>query len=168
MAVRATQNFLGETGNHKFVYDREDSHLHSEGGLSLELLREGLRKITMYGGFKKFEIDMGRPIGFTTCVPVTPDNEVVMVYRLGRAGQTPMVKNRLPIPCNWLTIILRWEKTLGNHNTLITAYIGAGSPPEPWDKCLKTIEDKAKSEEFWKTHALIYDESLIDWERTAV
>ena len=166
--IKLTNNFLGKTNNGLRVYDREDSHLHEEGGLTLGLLKEGLRKIQLMEGenFKKYELNFKRPIGLTTCVEVTSDDEVVMVYRKGRTGMTPMVKNRDPKPCEWLTIILRRDN-IANHITLISAFIGSGSTPEPWDKRLKNNpRAKQRAEAFWATHALIYDESLIDWERT--
>ena len=170
MAVSTTWNYIGETIDGLKVFDREDSHLHSEGGLTLKLLRKGLGKIYFpkwRSTFKKYEVDFKHPIGFTTCVRVTEDDEVVMVYRKGREGMTPMVKNREAEPCEWLTIILRKEENLENHATLITAYIGAGSPPEPWDKRLsKDPLRRAESEAYWSTHALVYNADSIDWDRT--
>lgn len=166
-----TMNYLGKTNNGLKVYDREDSHFHPEGGLTLEILQEGLRKIQFpkWSRFEKYELNFHRKIGQTTCVQVTDADDVVMVYRKGRQGMTPMVKNRKAEPCEWLTIILRKDENMVNHSTLITSYIGAGSPPEPWDKRLsKNPKAKAEAEAFWNTHALIYDESLIDWERTSL
>lgn len=166
--IKLTNNFLGKTNNGLRVYDRLDSHFHEEGGLTLGLLKEGLRKIQLMEGenFKKYELNFKRPIGHTTCVEVTSKDEVVMVYRKGRPGMTPMVKNRDPKPCEWLTIILRRDN-IANHITLISAFIGSGSTPEPWDKRLKNNpRAKQRAEAFWATHALIYNEALIDWERT--
>lgn len=171
MAVNTTWNYLGKTNDGLKVYDREDSHFHAEGGLTIELLKEGLRKIQFpkWTSFQKYELNFHRPIGLTTCVEVTETDDVVMVYRKGREGMTPMVKNRTAEPCEWLTIILRKDENMVNHSTLITSFIGAGSTPEPWDRRLsKDSKAKAEAEAFWATHALIYDESLIDWERTVV
>lgn len=169
MAVNTTWNYLGKTNNGLKVYDREDSHFHAECGLTIELLKEGLRKIQFpkWTNFQKFELNFHRPIGLTNCVEVTASDDVVMVYRKGREGMTPMVKNRTAEPCECLTIILRKDENMVNHSTLITSFIGAGSTPEPWDRRLsKDSKAKAEAEAFWATHALIYDESLIDWERT--
>ena len=163
-----TNIYLGKTNNGIRVYDRPDSHFHEEGGLTLDLLKEALRKIQFPDKceFKKYELNFKRPIGHTTCVQTTEDDNVVMVYRKGRKGMTPMVKNRDPKPCDYMTVILR-KDDISNHLTLITAFIGSGSTPEPWDKRLKNNpRAKQRAEAFWATHALIYDESLIDWERT--
>ena len=46
---------------------------------------------------------------------------------------------------------------------LITSFIGAGSTPEPWDRKLRRDpKTNAEAEAFWATHALIYDEALVD------
>lgn len=169
MAVGTTMIYIGKTNDGLMVYDREDSHFHSEGGLTLDLLQQGLEMIRFSerSSFRKFELNFKRPIGLTTCVKVTEDDEVIMVYRKGRKGMTPMVKNRVPEPCEWLTIILRRDENMENHATLISSFIGAGSTPEPWDKRLRRDpKAKAEAEAFWATHALIYDESLIDWDKT--
>lgn len=88
-----------------------------------------------------------------------------MVYRKGREDPTPMVKEREPLPCNVLTVIIRKEKELKNHYTLITAFVGRGSTREPWDKGIRSDEERRECVEFWSTHALLYNPDLIDWER---
>ena len=167
MAVLTTDVLLGTTRNKINVYDRADSHFHTEGELTLSILKEALGMINFFSDFHKFEVSFSHTIGKTTCVAVGPEDHVVMVYRKGRKGPTPMVIGRAPEPCKTVTLILRMEKQLQNHSTLITAFIGSGSTPEPWDKSLSKRPDlKAEAELFWSTHALIYDEELIDWERT--
>lgn len=169
MSIPMTWTFLGKTNDGYRVYDRGDSHFHPEGGLTLEILKEGLRKIRFSkgGDFQKHELCFKRNIGYTTCVETTNDDQIVFVYRKGREGQTPMVKNREPEESSDLTIILRKDENMVNHLTLITAFIGAGSTPEPWDRRLrKNPKAKREAENFWNSHALIYNEELVDWERT--
>ena len=159
--------FLGTTANGVEIFDRDDSHLHFEGGLNLELLQEAIKKIEFKGNFGMFVVKFEHPVGYTTCVPVSREDNVVMVYRIGRFGQTPMVKGRNPEICNNITIIITKDKE-SDCCILVTAYIGSGNPPEPWDKHLYGAKKKAQSEKFWSTHALIYDEAQIDLERTTV
>lgn len=86
-----------------------------------------------------------------------------MVYRKGRKGPTPMVKNRKAEPCQEITLIIRKENSLGNHYTLITAFVGPEAFKEPWDPTLKEgSKEQKQSIDFWNTHALIYKEDLID------
>lgn len=63
-----------------------------------------------------------------------------------------MVSNREPEICDTLTIILLKRK---NFYQLLTAYVGYLAEPEIWDKSIKSEEQKKKSINFWKNHALI-------------
>ena len=161
--------FLGNTKDGAEVFIEESSHFHPEGGLTHELLRETLATIDTEGkDFLKEEVDFDQPIGEKTCVEVGPEDEIVMIYRKGRRGRTPMVKNRKAGPCNTVTVILKREPSDQDKDNyrLITSYIGKGSVREPWDPGLSSQKDIEESKKFWNTHALIYDDSLIDWERT--
>jgi hypothetical protein len=50
-------------------------------------------------------------------------------------------------------------------HTLFTAFYGKLAPREPWDPSLPD-QDRAESEEFWKTHAIVATPDEIDWERS--
>lgn len=161
--------FLGKTQDGAEVYDRLDSHLHNEGGLTSELLAKAISIIdTKDRNFIKEKVEFGQPIGLQTCVEVGPDDDISMVYRKGRNGQTPMVKNRAAEPCSSIIAIFRKDFSVRDKNVyeLLTGYIGEGSPREPWDPGISSEEERQQSEDFWRSHALIYDDSLIDWEKT--
>jgi len=161
--------FLGATEDGAEVYDRPDSHLHGEGSLTLELLKDAISKIDTDGrSFIKEKIEYDHPVGEQTCVGVGPEDEVVMVYRKGRSGQTPMVKNRKPEPCNSVMVVMRKDYSAPERDAyqMLTSYVGEGSPREPWDPNLNSEEERKQCEDFWHTHALIYDDDLIDWEKT--
>ena len=161
--------FLGKTKDGAEVYDRIDSHFHSEGGLTPELLAEAIGAINSKGRpFIKEKIDFDHIIGAQTCVETGPEDEIVMVYRKGRSGQTPMVKNRDAEPCNSIIAILRKDFSIRDKDAyeMATSYIGSGSPREPWDPGISTDKELQQSTDFWNSHALLYDDSLIDWERT--
>lgn len=164
--------FFGRTRDGAKVYDRIDSHFHAEGGLTPDLLAAALSTIDTGGRtFLKEQVDFEHPIGKTTCVEVSPDDEVVMVFRKGRSGRTPMVKNREAQPCSSMVVILCKDDTLKDDDSdayvLITSYIGDDAPREPWDPNNENEEACQECEEYWSSHALVYDEALIDQERTA-
>ena len=161
--------FLGTTKDGAEVYDRSDSHLHNEGGMTTDILAGALSVIDTEGeSFLKKKVDFDRPIGKTNCVEINPTDEIVMVYRKGRSGQTPMVKNRETNPCNSVMVVLKKDRSTQDKTAyeLVTSYIGVDSPREPWDPGLSTEEERRTSEEYWRTHALVYDDNLIDWEKT--
>ena len=162
--------YYGTTKDGKAVYDRMDgSHFHPEGGLTPELLSVALGEIdtrdrNILGEVVEFE----KPVGETTCVGVGPEDEVVMVYRKGRRGQTPMVKNRGAEPCSTVKVVLTRDRHPGSRGSyeLLTAFVGKDSPIEPWDPNYHNEDAQRSSEEFWSSHALLYDEELVDQNRT--
>ena len=164
--VQTTDNYIGTTRDGYKVYDRNGSHIHFEGGITKKLLGIALQR--MYANaspFKKKEIYFKNPIGYSNCVSTTPEDEIVMVYRKGREGQTPMVKGRKPSPCNILTVIIRKDKDFENHYTLITCFVGGSAKREPWDKAIRSEKEREECEEYWRTHALVYNPDLIDSDR---
>ena len=164
--VDKTNSYLGTTRDGYNVYDRTDSHFHPEEGITKELLKNGISR--MYADnlpFKKKEIKFPRPIGYNTCVKITPEDDVIMVYRKGREGKTPMVKGRKPELSNILTIIIRRSREEAKNYILLTAYVGGGSTREPWDRTIRSEDERKQCEEYWSNHALIYNPNLIDESR---
>ena len=160
---------LGYTKDGKEVYDRTDfSHLHTEGGMTKELLAEALSKIdTEERKSLKEVVEFDRQIGVDTCVEVGPEDEIVKVYRKGRLGQTPMVKNRQPVSCNSIVVVISQNRAIEGAYELRTSYTGSDAPREPWDFGIADEKEYENAKDFWSTHALVYNEDLIDEERTA-
>ena len=158
------EGLLGTTINGLKVYDRQNSHFHPEGGLTVELLTEALSRVWVKNRsyVQKFVVDFDRVIGKTTCVSVTDDDDVIMCRRKGRKGPTPMVKNREPEDSKQISMCLRSKKD--GTVELITAYIGGEGPREPWDRTLKTNTERIEAIKFWQEHALIFDPELISRE----
>lgn len=160
--------YLGETRDGISVYDRDDSHLHKESGLTPELLAESLSRIDTAGrGFVREKVVFDHIVGERTCVDTGSEDEIVMVYRKDRSGQTPMVKNRETEPCDSVMVVMaREDPPYDDDFKMITAYIGKESPREPWDPGISTKKDRQEAEEYWNSHAIVYNEDLIDWDKT--
>ena len=151
-------NFLGFLGSGEMVCDRVDSHLNVHQEV-LSVLPNALLKIQSGGlDFIKAEIDMGEIVGETQCVATNDCDVIVFAKRPGRFGLTRFVKNRKPSPCEVVAIILKKAEV---EYILITAFIGALAPPEPWDKRAFGFSTnpklaEAEAHEFWATHALVW------------
>lgn len=159
---------LGTTADGFKVYDRPNSHFHSKE-ISPETLADAISKISTNGWrFRKGEAKFDETVGYTSCVEVDEHDDVDMYYRIKRWGKTPMVKGRSPEPCKSIVAILKKDNE-DEHYLLITAYVGtlANSYREPWDRNIRSDEERAECEAFWSNHALIYDPEQIDWERMA-
>ncbi len=153
------RKFVGFCSNGARVFDRADGH-NDVHPVDKTLLKEALLKISPCENFVKESIPFGRVIGKSTCVTVDETDTLVMTYRKGRLGPTPMVLNREPSECSTLVVIL---KKIGDSDyILITTFIGELSEREPWDLAIVPgSEEQQRAEAFWSTHALIYDESII-------
>lgn len=161
--TRQGLQFLGNSKNGIPVFDRPNSHF-LDHGFSKETMKEALSRITQTSQFEKHVVNMGEQVGFTNCVVVSDEDRIVMAVRKNRLGPTPMVLNREPEPCNSVVIILKkGHDDEGEYFILITAFVGEGSEPEPWDSQLDhDSEEYARAVLFWQTHALVYDEEVID------
>ena len=137
------------------VVDRLCSHLHP--GVA-PLLPKVLARIDSKGGRLLLveEVDFGRPIGESSCVPTGPEDEIVYARRRGRFGISRFVKNRQPEPCSAVTVVLKRDFVSGVY-VILTAYIGYTAPPEPWDD-----DATEESAEFWSSRALVWGVEPVD------
>ena len=74
---------LGMTKDGRKVFDRTKSHIHSEDGLTMNLLKEGINKIDSNELRKndgRYVINMNRIIGYSSCVPTTDEDNVVSYH----------------------------------------------------------------------------------------
>lgn len=129
------------------VVDRLNSHIH-EGVAGL--LSEALGLIDPTGRpFIAIDIDLGRVVGETICVPTGPGDEIVWAVRPNRAGHTRFVVGRSPLPTTKVTVVLK-QRNEGGY-VLITAFVGPKAEPEPWDR-----NATPASRQYWASRALVY------------
>lgn len=133
------------------VVNRHRSHLHGEVE---RLLPEALGRVSSAGReFFVDEVDFGRPVGETICVPTGAGDQIVFARRPKRFGASRFVKNRNPEPCSSIVVILK--KAEGDDSedayVLITAFVGHRPEPEPWDR-----NATANSRAFWASRALVW------------
>jgi len=144
---------LGRLASGEYVFDRFRSHLHGD---VIDLLPEVFAKITTVDREIVIEeIDLGRIVGKRVCVETDGTDEIVFARRHRRKGLTRFVKGREPEDCSTVAIVLKRDEYSDTY-VCLTAYVGAHSEPEPWDRHA-TLE----SESFWQTHALIWDDLEI-------
>lgn len=152
------KNFIGYCANGAKVFNRTDGH-NDVHPVDEELLKEAFLKISPCEDFIKKEISFNRLIGKNTCVNVDKTDTIIMAYRKGRLGPTPMVLNRVPEDCYTLVVVMR--KIGDNEYSLRTTFIGKKAEREPWDS-IQDPEEFQRAKAFWSTHALIYDENIVE------
>lgn len=144
---------LGILGSGEKVYDRPNSHIHSNISA---LLPEALGQVNLNGDqFAVCEVKFGRVVGVTTCVLTLEVDTIVFAQRPKRFGLSRFVKNRQPEPSESVVVILKRDDVEGYY-VLITTFIGGKPEPEPWDK-----NATEKSVVFWNSHALVWGSEPI-------
>ena len=142
-------------------------HMQAHSDVDLKVVEEAVSKINLEGDFFKGAIDMGRIVGKTSCVMVNSSDNVLYFYRKNRHGRTPFVKKRKPVPTSKVVVIIKEDTKNPGYYSLITSWYGDVAPMEPWDARAKNVsqEEIEACDEFWSTHALIYDQAMIDMNR---
>lgn len=144
---------LGTTANNKTVlldYGQTNIEYHLlETPDLIELVQEALPHLVLDDRDQVvLEQDMGRVVGTTNLVETTDRDTIVYAKRIGREQYTRFAKNRELTPCRSIVIVIRRSEGI---YYLWTAMCGKKLPPEAYQ------ENSA----FNQTHALVYDESLI-------
>ena len=153
-------------GSKVFMGYKCAQHMEAHSEVSLVDIREALSKIDMKGEtFYINHVDLGRVVGKSGCVPITPKDKVRMYYRKNREGMTPFVFGREPVPTSCIVVGVCYDARQARYK-LVTAFYGNLATREPWDRNIESPEERAACVEFWNTHALIYDEAAIDFERS--
>lgn len=114
------------------------------------------------GLFVKMVMSFDQPIGISTVVPTTAQDEIVYAKRKNRTVYTRFVKNRLPQIINSVVVLLNQNRQNKEEYYLITLFPGEGSEKEPEDKNINSLEELKTCFEFWDHHAIIYDESILE------
>jgi hypothetical protein len=140
-----------------------ESHIHK--GIK-PYLKKILSEIEGGENFIKKERKFPFNIGVTYCVKVSnkDNNNIYYKRRKNRKDVSKMVSNRIPEPCDTITIILRKRK---QYYFLLTTYIGYLAESEIWDqnsfdKTNNPELAKQKAEIFWNNHALIDENHFLE------
>lgn len=113
-------------------------------------------------------VDLGRIVGKTYCIPITDENrsQVRMLYRQGKKGRTPVILNGPGKETSLVTMIITRDEKDWNLYRVCAAYYGMKGTKEPFDKHIKSEEERQECIDFWSNHALSLSAKCIDWERS--
>lgn len=141
------------------MVDIEAPHVNQHNTVLVHLQAALLQVVANHQKIIKCTIDMGMYIGKNVLVATNKYDDVVFAQRSGRRGLTRFVHNRLPSLTRYVTVVIKRLKNPRRDGIisyrLLTAYIGAGSEKEPYDR-FATIEEFQQSLAFWSTHAIIW------------
>ena len=128
-----------------------------------ELIEEAAAKLTLTNDkYLAQSVDLDKIIGESSCVSQTQidlDTPCTFALRIGRSYPSRVVIGENKIPCTEFTFIAK-QLSVGCFE-LISAWCGPLAPSEPGD-CKVDTEEWKNSFEYWSTHALVYDPSIMN------
>ncbi len=139
-------------------------HLSAHPDVTM-FLDEAIKRVSLPtdGSILSVKVEMGRIVGRSGCAPtisITPNDSALFALRLARRKASRVVLDRFGPEVSYIAVIAGPTENPKEYK-LYTAFIGEPAPKEPWDPTLTDVE-RPESIQFWSTHALIYDETVMD------
>ena len=151
-------------GNRINITETTRNHLktHPEAATMLE---EATSRITLPdSSFLLTSVDFNRVIGQSACVEVDPDDTILFAVRKGRHLPSHVTKRQEKVDTRFFTVIAYKNRRNGIW-TLISCFNGPSVYREPHDRHFIDKHDGrefAEALEFWTTHALVWEEEIMD------
>lgn len=111
--------------------------------------------------FETRTVEFPFPIGYCELVETSASDKIIYAKRINRKIHTRFVLNREPKLVNTCVFCLKRSYTNLDFR-IITMFPGFISYKEPEDPTIKSITELEGTLIFWKNHALIYNEKIID------
>lgn len=138
-----------------FVSAETVAHLAAHQDVAA-VIEEAARLLEPDGGFLATDVDLGRPIGLSGCVPASRlglDDKATFATRVNRPRPSRVAVGAEKVPTSRVAFIAAPQK--GGSYKLITAWVGTLAPKEPGDA--EPGEEFETSFDFWATHALVWE-----------
>ena len=142
-----------KTKEHLVAHSVVSDLLEEVAGL-LELLRDG--------SFVAREVELSRVVGRSGCVSATAvglEGEANFALRVGRRKASRVAIGVEGPEASTVVVLACADKAVKGTYVLITAYVGALAPKEPWDAA--PGPEREASLAFWGSHALVWDPEVM-------
>lgn len=150
-AKNVSKGYLSKDGY--VVGDILKSHVH--GDLKKEL-PSIIKRISCNGRGYFYEVLRSDTVGMSACVPIAWNDDIVYAKRIGRDSYSKFVKNRKPIPTEYITIFLKKKDDI----YLIRSCFYGESKVNIGFYGIEPTDDERNS--FWNDHALVFGSEPID------
>jgi len=140
----------------------EHLRAHPEVG---ELMAEAIGRLELPidGSFLAAEVDLGRVIGRSGCVPTEPIETItptLFAQRVGRDKPTRVVVG-IEGPETTKLVVLAFAGREPGTYVLVSSWIGELAEKEPWDRSIRSQEEADRAVGFWTTHGLVHDPAVM-------
>lgn len=124
----------------------------------------GLVELPKDGSFLAVEVEMERVVGRSGCV-ATPriglTDPAYFALRVGRERPSRVILDVEGPETTKVVVLAFASKESARMYILVTSFVGELAPKEPWDRNIKSQEELQESLDFWCSHALAYDRSVM-------
>ncbi len=160
MAIR--DEYRTKCGGVLVLPPKTKEHLvaHPEVGNLLEEAA-GLLELPRDGSFLARAVEFGRVVGRSGCVPapvIGPGGKATFALRAGRR-KASRVAVGVEGPEASTVVVLAFAAKEARTYVLITSFVGALAPKEPWDA--SPGSEREDSLVFWGQNALVHDPSVM-------
>lgn len=144
---------------------KAEDHLRAHPEV-MALLQEAIEHVELPkdGSFLAVEVEMGRVIGRSGCVATPPiglDDQGFFAVRVGRTGPSRVALDTEGPETTKVVILAFVSRESRGQYVLVTSFVGELAQKEPWDPNIRSQEEFQCSLEFWGSHALVYDSSVM-------
>ena len=158
--------FKTACGGMILVPPKAQEHLraHPEVG---KLLAEAIGQLLLppRGKFLAVEVEMGRVVGRSGCVPtapIGPRDSGAFALRVGRERPSRVIVGVEGPETTKVVVLAFPAREEARTYVLVTSYVGVLAPKEPWDRRLAPGSSQHhESLDFWCSHALVYSPEVM-------
>jgi hypothetical protein len=152
-------------GKEVFIIPEIKEHLLAHADV-VEFLEEAVEKLEMPDGIMWIgvAVSLGRIVGTSNLVKVEevlPGQKTFFAKRIAHEFPTHVALNREGEQCDSITVEIKYNKN-DKRYFLNTAYVGFPCPDEPFYIADKESNEFKESLGFWRRHALVYDEKIME------
>lgn len=157
--------YITACGGSIVVLPKAEDHLRAHPEVQT-LLQEAIGRVRLPqdGSFLAVEAQMGRVVGRSGCV-ATPhirfDDPASFALRTGREKPSRVVLDAEGPETTKVVVLAFASKESRGQYVLVTSFVGELAPKEPWDRNIRSQEELQESLDFWCSHALAYDPSVM-------
>lgn len=159
------RKFRTADGGTIMVPSKAEDHLRAHPEVA-GLLPEAaaLVRLPRDGSFLSTKVEMGRIVGRSGCVstpPIDPSHRSLFAQRIGRDRPSRIIIGEGE---ETTKVVVLAFPARGETRTyvLVTSWVGGLAAKEPWDPMIKSQTECEESLDFWCSHALVYDSSVMD------
>lgn len=130
-----------------------------------DILPEAIGRVVLPrdDAFLSAEVEMGRVVGRSGCVQTPPiglGDRALFAQRMGRTNPSRVVVGEGEPTTKVVVLAFPARGETGTY-VLVTSWVGSLAPKEPWDPNIRTQREHKESLDFWCTHALVWEPTVM-------